>query len=263
MLLQFEITTRCNFDCFYCAGRTMRQGDMPYETFIRLLNQHVNGHGTPTAITLQGEGEPTLHKDFFRMAEYIHHTVGSVPYSITNGTYKHPERFIGLFPKLGVSVDTLDDSVATKIGRHNLPRVLSFIDALAPHLTIVIHSVHHPRYTPPVADWCKERGFHHLIQPLQRKPDYGRRYLPPEPVPDAPGRFSCVYLKRARMRYYSLDGHEMPCCYIKDTNQFEGLDAMLSHQEKGTWPACCVGCRVADPNRPHQPQDLSKPSEAN
>lgn len=228
----------------------MRQGDMPYQTFIQLLDQHVERHGTPTAVSLQGEGEPTLHKDFFRMAECVH-GVGSVPYSITNGTYKHQERFIGLFPKLGVSVDTLDDSVAAKIGRHNLPRVLSFIDALAPHLAIVIHSVHHPLYTPRVADWCRERGFHHLIQPLQRKPDYSHRYLPPEAVPAASGRFACPYLEQPRMRYYSLDGDEMPCCFIKDTSKFEGIDALLQHQAKGNWPACCVGCRVAGSSSPH------------
>lgn len=234
---------------------------MPYETFIQLLNRHVERHGTPTAVSLQGEGEPTLHKDFFRMAEHVR-GLASVPYSITNGTYKHPERFIGLFPKLGVSVDTLDGSVATKIGRHNLPRVLSFIDALAPHLKIVIYSVHHPLYTPRVADWCKMRRLRHVVQPLQRKPDYSCRYLPSQPISVPQGRFSCPYLEGTRMRYYSIDGHEMPCCFIKDTNHFEGLDAMLSHQEKGTWPACCVGCRIADP-RPHQPQGLSKRAGAN
>ena len=36
MMVQFEITTRCNFDCFYSAGRAMRQGNMSYETFAAL-----------------------------------------------------------------------------------------------------------------------------------------------------------------------------------------------------------------------------------
>jgi molybdenum cofactor biosynthesis enzyme MoaA len=41
VLAQLEITTRCNFDCFCCAGPRMRQGDMPYDTFTALLNQHI------------------------------------------------------------------------------------------------------------------------------------------------------------------------------------------------------------------------------
>src|SRR5581483_11858571 len=108
MMLQFEITTRCNFDCFYCAGRAMRQGDMPFGTFKDLLGCHVARNGVPSRVSLQGEGEPTLHHDFFRMAEYVR-ALGSTPYTITNGTYKHPERFVGLFPRVGVSVDTLDE----------------------------------------------------------------------------------------------------------------------------------------------------------
>lgn len=226
----------------------MPQGDMPYETFIHLLNQHVANHGVPATVSLQGEGEPTLHKDFFRMAEHVR-TVGSTPYSITNGTCRHPERFIGLFTRLGVSIDSLDGAAAAKIGRHNLPRVLSFVDALAPHLGIVVHSVYHPLHTPRVAGWCKERGFQHIIQPLQRKADYSYRYLPSETAPVAQGRFSCTYLEQARMRYYSLDGREMPCPFIKDTSKFEGMDVILGHQENGTLPKCCTGCRFADSGR--------------
>jgi MoaA/NifB/PqqE/SkfB family radical SAM enzyme len=246
MLAQLEITTRCNFDCFYCAGRLMRQADMPYEQFTTLLSQHIATYGTPDVVSLQGEGEPTLHPDFLRMAEFVRDT-GARPYTITNGTYKHPERLAGLFPQIGVSVDTLDDAAGRKIGRYNLPRVLSFIAALAPHATINVHSVAHKDHTPPIATWCKQHGYRHIIQPLQTKPDYSRRYDPNRRQPPPPGRFSCSYLARPRMRYYTLDGLELPCSFIKDTSDYEGLPGMIGHQQAGTWSKCCVGCRYASP----------------
>jgi MoaA/NifB/PqqE/SkfB family radical SAM enzyme len=245
MMLQFEITTRCNFDCYYCAGRLMRQGDMPFEMFSDLLKRHVSAHGVPRVVSLQGEGEPTLHHDFFRMAELVR-SLGARPYTITNGTCKHPERMVGLFPQVGISVDTLDDEAGRKIGRYNLPRVLSFIEALAPHTTIVIHTVASTEHTPRIARWCKQKGYVHVVQPLQTKPDYTRRYQPDAQPPLAPqGRFSCGYLTTPRMRYFSLDGLEMPCCFIKDASQYEGMKAMEDHQRSGTWPGCCVGCRHA------------------
>jgi MoaA/NifB/PqqE/SkfB family radical SAM enzyme len=245
MYLQFEITTRCNFTCFYCAGRHMRQGDMPYETFTALLERDIATHGVPDVVSLQGEGEPTLHHDFLRMAELVRER-GTTPYTITNGTYKHPERLVGLFPRVGVSVDTLDAAVGERIGRHNLPRVLSFIEVLAPHLDVIIHSVADPKQTPRIAQWCRERGLKHITQPLQRKPDYSRYYGGPQETSQPPrDRFSCSYLARPRMRYYTLDGLQMPCCFIKDTSAYEGMDAMARHQQSGTWPKCCIGCRYA------------------
>ena len=84
MFAQIEFTTRCNFDCFYCAGRLMRQGDMPYETFTGLIDQHIAKYGVPGVVSLQGEGEPTLHHDFIRLAEFVR-SRGATPYTITNG----------------------------------------------------------------------------------------------------------------------------------------------------------------------------------
>jgi MoaA/NifB/PqqE/SkfB family radical SAM enzyme len=244
MMVQMEITTRCNFDCGYCVGRLMRQDDMPYLTYSNILKRHVSTYGVPESVSLQGEGEPTLHHDFFRMAEHAV-SLGATPYTITNGTYKHPDRFIEHFPEVGVSVDTLDEPAAEKIGRYNLPRVLGFIEALAPHLKIVIHSVVHRQHTERVAAWCRERGFRHVVQPLQTKPDYTVRYGGRAPIPRPVGRFSCNYVANSPMRYYSLDGVELPCCFIKDTKGYEGMSAMILHQRHGTWPKQCLGCRYA------------------
>jgi MoaA/NifB/PqqE/SkfB family radical SAM enzyme len=244
MFVQVEITTRCNFDCFYCAGRAMRQDDMPYQLFVDLLEQHVAEYGVPDTVSLQGEGEPTLHHDFFRMAEYVA-GIGAQPYTITNGTYKHPEHFKQLFPQVGVSVDTVDDAAAEVIGRYNLPRVKAFVQSLARHLKVVIHSVAHVEHSPAVAAWCKENNYAHVIQPLQTKPDYAVRYQVNLPLPEPVGKFSCGYLQAPRMRYYSLDGIEMPCCFIKDAAAYEGMQAMHRHQSSGSWPKLCVGCRYA------------------
>lgn len=244
MRLQVEITTRCNFDCFYCAGRLMRQGDMSYELFNTILERHIDQHGVRNVVSLQGEGEPTLHHDFFRMAARVRE-LGARPYTITNGTYKHPERFAGLFPEVGVSIDTLDESLARGIGRYNLPRVIAFVQAVAAHSTVVVHSVEHPEHTAPIAAWCRQSGYRHEVQPLQTKPDYSRRYSVSPTPPEAKGRFSCVYLSQPIMRYYSLDGTEMPCCYIKDASAYDGMADLLEHQRAGTWPRCCIGCRNA------------------
>jgi pyruvate-formate lyase-activating enzyme len=244
MLVQVEITTRCNFDCFYCAGRLMRQGDMTYAMFMDILRRHVADHGIPDTVSLQGEGEPTLHHDFFRMAEYVV-GIGATPYTITNGTYKHPEHFTRHFPQVGVSVDTMDDAAAEVIGRYNLPRVKTFVQSLASHLKVVIHSVAHAEHTPAVAAWCRENNYSHVVQPLQTKPDYAVRYPVPLPVAEPVGKFSCGYIESPQMRYYSLDAVELPCCFIKDTDAYEGIEAMQRHQAVGTWPKVCVGCRYA------------------
>lgn len=242
MIAQFEITTRCNFDCFYCAGRHMRQADMDFETFRDLLDRHIERHGIPRTVSLQGEGEPTLHPRFFDMARYARE-VGSEPYTITNGTCKHPQRFVGLFTQVGVSIDALEEDAARAIGRYNLPGVIRFVDALAPHLRVVIHSVGHQEYTPKIAAWCQQRGFAHVVQPLQPKADYSRHYPEALAAPPSTGRFSCGFIEQLRIRFYSLDGTVLPCCYIKDTTAFTSMAEMLNHQRAGTWPRCCIGCR--------------------
>jgi hypothetical protein len=244
MLVQVEITTRCNFDCFYCAGRLMRQDDMSYDMFTGILERHIAAYGVPETVSLQGEGEPTLHRDFFRMAQYVA-SMGATPYTITNGTYKHPEHFEQLFPQLGVSVDTVDEAAAKIIGRYNLPGVLKFVQSVPRHVRIVIHSVAHLEHTPAVAAWCRQNNYLHIVQPLQTKSDYAVRYPAALPAAEPVGRFSCGYVASSRMRYYSLDAVELPCCFIKDTNAYEGMPAMELHQKHGTWPKVCVGCRYA------------------
>jgi MoaA/NifB/PqqE/SkfB family radical SAM enzyme len=246
VIVQLEITTRCNFDCFYCAGRHVRQADLPYERFLALLAGHVERYGTPATVSLQGEGEPTLHPDFFRMARHAA-SLGSAVYTITNGTYRHAEHFAESFSKVGISIDTLDEAAADKIGRRNLPRVLNFVESLAAHVDIVIHSVAHREHTDKVAAWCRSKGYAHVVQPLQTKPDFAIHYAKHWKASAPTGRFSCPYTALPKMRYYSLDEVELPCCFIKDTREYQGIRAMHEHESSGTWPAVCVGCRYAKP----------------
>lgn len=63
--LNIEPTTRCNFRCWYCVGRTMQQVNMTLADFEQVFD-HFPALQT---IALVGEGEPLLHPDFFQMAE--------------------------------------------------------------------------------------------------------------------------------------------------------------------------------------------------
>jgi MoaA/NifB/PqqE/SkfB family radical SAM enzyme len=62
--LNIEPTTRCNFSCWYCVGRQMKQEDIRVEDFVRVLDNFP----TLKTIALVGEGEPLMHKGFFKMA---------------------------------------------------------------------------------------------------------------------------------------------------------------------------------------------------
>lgn len=138
-------------------------------------------------------------------------------------------------------------AAAEKIGRRNLPRVLQFVESLAEYVDVVIHSVAHREHTKQVAAWCRQNGYAHVVQPLHSKSDFAvhcaKHWQPSAPT----GKFSCSYTEYPKMRYYSLDGVELPCCFIKDTRAYEGLGAMIQHQSSGTWPRVCVGCRYATP----------------
>ena len=65
-LLNIEPTTYCNFDCWYCVGRHMKQAHLTYENFVKVID------GSPSLkhLSLVGEGEPMLNKRFFDMVGY-------------------------------------------------------------------------------------------------------------------------------------------------------------------------------------------------
>jgi MoaA/NifB/PqqE/SkfB family radical SAM enzyme len=239
--MQVEVSTRSNFDCFYCAGREMAQGDMPLEQFRAIIDGHVARYGVPRRLSLQGEGEPTLNRDFFAMAAYAR-AVGAEPFTITNGSYKYPEHFLADFRQVGVSIDTLNADEAAGIGRHNLERVLNFVDSLHGRLELTIFTVAVSASAQQVRHWCRERGLRHMVQPLQGKDDYSRRYPQRIQLRRQPTEFRCTYLEQDRMRYYDLAGREMPCCFIKDASKFESVSALRTDLASRMAPSACLGC---------------------
>ena len=64
-VLNIEPTTRCNFSCWYCIGRHMKQEDIDFDGFVTALNNFP----TLRILALVGEGEPLMHKRFFDMVQ--------------------------------------------------------------------------------------------------------------------------------------------------------------------------------------------------
>jgi len=65
-----EITTHCNMNCPVCYADAATKGkDMPYEDICRIIDT-IAEQDTNTHVILIG-GEPTIHKDFFRILEKL------------------------------------------------------------------------------------------------------------------------------------------------------------------------------------------------
>ena len=65
-VLNLEPTTLCNFNCWYCVGRHMKQEHLAYENFVKIIDS------SPSLehLALVGEGEPIMNKRFFDMVKY-------------------------------------------------------------------------------------------------------------------------------------------------------------------------------------------------
>ncbi|MHB1198393.1 MAG: radical SAM protein [Polaromonas sp.] len=253
MYSQLEITTRCNFSCWYCAGRDMPQQDMAWSTFTSIVDAIAKPGST---VSLQGEGEPSLHPRFWDMVQYVR-LKGHAPYTIINGSRIDAGRIAQQFPRIGISLDTLDPVVAEKIGRHNLPKVLANLDALRAAMgpkRIVVMTVDLGQPLDALKSWVQQRGFaSHIVQSLMRKNDYAQRYpqalvqpvtwhtKPHSPIPTEPQ--TCRFLHQDVMRYHTWSGLALPCCFIKDTQGIESIEGLRGMLARGQVPAGCAGCR--------------------
>lgn len=251
-LAQIEITTICNYRCFYCAGRDMPQRHMPMEQFLGILDRLP---ADVRRVSLQGEGEPTAHNRFREMVAAVQQR-GLTPYTITNASLiRDPQWFAQAFPQIGISIDTLDAELSETIGRIRLPRALKGVDRLIAAMgaeRIVLHTVSFGQPLDAIRAWARAKGFgKHVVQPLQGKPDYMRSYRlkvqrrePPADLgSDASPALQCRYLERDFMRYYTLDGTELPCCFIKDATSFSSKAELRSSLAAGQVPKACTGCR--------------------
>lgn len=245
--VQIEITTKCNFKCFYCAGRHMKQENMPWERFVKVLEKL---DALPHTVSLQGEGEPTAHPEFWPMVDRLI-ALGHQPYIITNASLIDVRQAALKFQSIGVSVDTLDETEAHRIGRYKLHNVLRRVHELIAAMgasRIIVHTVSYGQDIEPVKKFVRSLGAKHLIQPIQTKPDYAKNYANEATVTFWRHKNHCRYLELPLMRYFDVTGRESPCCYIKDMSVFDTAERLKTELASGKVPNACVGCReIASP----------------
>lgn len=219
------------------------------EAVFRGILARLSGHSGIT-VSLQGEGEPTLHPQFWPWVAAVREA-GHRAYTITNGSRVDAALFDQWFDSVGVSIDTVDATEAERIGRHNVPKVLANFEALLQAMgpqRVVVHTVQYGQPMEALVAYLRGLGVQrHVVQPLQVKDDYQRHYgnqLVQSPRrPPAPARYQCGFLDSPRMRYFDIQGTEMPCCFIKDTALFTSIDDLRHALAARQVPPACAGCR--------------------
>lgn len=128
--LNIEPTTRCNFNCWYCVGRHMKQEDIEVGNFAKVLDHFPSVR----TIALVGEGEPLMHKGFFEMADMAR-ARGIKVMIITNGSTLSSSIVKKLCESeiayLSVSIDSADpETFASSRLDGRLPQVWEGIERL-------------------------------------------------------------------------------------------------------------------------------------
>jgi len=130
--LKIELGKKCNLRCPYCFSESGKpaEGELSTAEILRVVDEGV-ALGAKT-VTLMG-GEPTLHKDFFRIVEHVR-GAGVKPVVFTNGTRINKEFARNLF-ELDATVITKLNSFDAELqrqlaGRSALSEMLSGINCL-------------------------------------------------------------------------------------------------------------------------------------
>ncbi len=223
----------------------MPQKDMALDLAERIIDEHVH---PGMEVNLQGEGEPVLAKHFWSIVERVHEK-GGLPYIITNAGYtitpQMERNFVKYFNQVHVSLDTTDPERAEKTGRYNIQRVmdniLKFCDLLGKDsVGIVIVSIGR-RDIESVLNFASRNGIKKVsVQSLQTKDDYMIKY---KLNYKADYHLKCPYLERDIMRYFNVEGLELPCCFIKDTSHYVSAQYLRDQLQKNIVPQSCKGCR--------------------
>jgi MoaA/NifB/PqqE/SkfB family radical SAM enzyme len=223
----------------------MEQKDMSWAMIKKAIDDNPPQPGD--FVIIQGEGEPSLHKDLFRAAVYAKEAGYTFVETTTNGSHKHPEKF-KVFDTVRVSVDSMNLDDVAEVGRYNLPATLKFILELKKHkINVIVISVNMPgkeEGLQKVKVWCRENNLSQIVQSLAVKPDYAIVYphINVAKLIHSPSKkYKCFYPKG---KFININGVVQPCCRIKNLSQYESLEIHNNTFKTGTAPVYCLGCEM-------------------
>ena len=130
-VLNIEPTTHCNFSCWYCVGREMKQDHLTMDNYIKILDNFPELE----VVALVGEGEPILNPDFLDMVK-IAKDRGLRVVSLSNGSVfsknNIPKICDSGLDYIGISIDSTDpETFASSRIDGDLNQVLKCIKALS------------------------------------------------------------------------------------------------------------------------------------
>ncbi len=100
------------------------------------------------------------------------------------------------------------------------------------------------------------------MQPLMRKTDYAMAYpknarqpmgsqaiqlCPTVKARPAQQSLTCQFLHQNIMRYHTVQGMALPCCFIKNTSGIESIEHLRNQLAHGNTPIGCLGCSELRP----------------
>ena len=113
-----EISNHCDLECPICIVWNENNYNMSFEEFKGIVDGLIEKEGTLELVLLSG-GEPTIHPEFFRLAEYVtsKKEIKRVLISSHGMQIAKSDEFAKRFKELGLYLSLQFDSLENKIHR--------------------------------------------------------------------------------------------------------------------------------------------------